>query len=214
MADAENPTRSERRALCDLFDEVGPDAPTLCEGWQTFDLAAHLWVREHNPIAGMGIVIPPLAGYTDRAIERAKDRFEFTDLVDRIRQGPPFGLFRWFEEQMNLSEYFVHHEDVRRGDGSTGARPADEVATLDDRLWASLRRGARLMTRGLGGLTVELDWPDHERREARRGDATVRITGRPTEITLFLFGRKDAAEVEVTGDDDAVRRALDASLGI
>ena len=48
--------RSERAALCDLLDEVGPHAPTLCEGWDTHDLAAHVWVRETDPIGASGIV--------------------------------------------------------------------------------------------------------------------------------------------------------------
>ena len=30
-------SREERRALCALLDETGPDAPTLCEGWTTGD---------------------------------------------------------------------------------------------------------------------------------------------------------------------------------
>src|SRR5262245_9679824 len=42
--------RRERAALCDLLDRVGPDRPTLCEGWTTNDLAAHLWVRESDPL--------------------------------------------------------------------------------------------------------------------------------------------------------------------
>ena len=37
----------ERLELCDLLLELGPDAPTLCEGWTTADLAAHLVLREH-----------------------------------------------------------------------------------------------------------------------------------------------------------------------
>ena len=49
--------RAERHALCDLLIEVGPDAPTLCEGWSTFDLAAHLVVRERRPDRGPGLVI-------------------------------------------------------------------------------------------------------------------------------------------------------------
>ncbi len=36
----------ERAALCDTLERFGPDAPTLCEGWQTIDLAAHLVARE------------------------------------------------------------------------------------------------------------------------------------------------------------------------
>src|SRR5262249_52743320 len=36
----------ERAELCDLLDELGPDAPTLLDGWTTRDLAAHLVLRE------------------------------------------------------------------------------------------------------------------------------------------------------------------------
>src|SRR5918999_422676 len=42
--------RSERADLCDLLDKVGPDAPTLCRGWNAHDLAAHLWIRENDPL--------------------------------------------------------------------------------------------------------------------------------------------------------------------
>ena len=45
--------RDERIALCDLLDETGPEAPTLCEGWRTLDLAAHLVLREHRPDAAL-----------------------------------------------------------------------------------------------------------------------------------------------------------------
>src|SRR5690606_24047731 len=37
--------RAERHALADLLMAVGPDAPTLCAGWTTAHLAAHLVVR-------------------------------------------------------------------------------------------------------------------------------------------------------------------------
>ena len=46
----------ERGRLCDLLLVVGPDHPTLCEGWTTADLAAHLVIRERKPLAGPGIV--------------------------------------------------------------------------------------------------------------------------------------------------------------
>ena len=48
--------KSERAELCDLFDRVGPDAPTLCQGWATHDLAAHLWIRETDPVGVSGLV--------------------------------------------------------------------------------------------------------------------------------------------------------------
>ncbi len=37
----------EREELCDLFLELGPEAATLCEGWTSTDLAAHLVLQEH-----------------------------------------------------------------------------------------------------------------------------------------------------------------------
>ena len=62
--------QQERATICDLFAELGPEAPTLCEGWTTADLAAHLVVREHRPDSGPGIVWPRLAGYTDKVRHR------------------------------------------------------------------------------------------------------------------------------------------------
>nr|BFE88977.1 hypothetical protein GCM10020093_115780 [Planobispora longispora] len=51
--------RAERAALSDLFARLGPDAPTLCEGWTTFDLAAHLVLRERRLDAAPGIALSP-----------------------------------------------------------------------------------------------------------------------------------------------------------
>ncbi len=54
----------ERAALVDTMRGVGPDAPTLCEGWKTRDLAAHLVIREYRPDAAPGILIPFFASHT------------------------------------------------------------------------------------------------------------------------------------------------------
>lgn len=59
--------RAERLALCDLFEKVGPDAPTLCGTWLTRDLAAHLIVRERRPDLAVGILIPGLGGRLAKA---------------------------------------------------------------------------------------------------------------------------------------------------
>ena len=48
----------ERAAIADLMTSLGPDAPTLCEGWTTRDLAAHLVVRATRVDAAAGILIP------------------------------------------------------------------------------------------------------------------------------------------------------------
>src|SRR5690349_13654553 len=80
--------KDERNALCDLFTEVGPDAPTLCEGWLTRDLAAHLVLRERRMDAAPGILIKPLAGYTRRVQDGYAAR-PWAGLVDLVRSGPP-----------------------------------------------------------------------------------------------------------------------------
>ncbi|MGZ4563838.1 MAG: maleylpyruvate isomerase N-terminal domain-containing protein, partial [Mycobacterium sp.] len=57
----------ERRALCDLFDELGPSAPTLIEGWTAHDLAAHLVLRERDVVAGPCLVLPgPFQRFAER----------------------------------------------------------------------------------------------------------------------------------------------------
>src|SRR5579884_3787662 len=110
-------SRDERRALCGLLHDTGPDAPTLCEGWATRDLAAHLVLREYRPDAGAGMLGGPLAGYTARAQRRLTERTPYPRLVEMIRGGPPrlsvFGL-PGVDARANLVEFYVHHEDVRR----------------------------------------------------------------------------------------------------
>jgi hypothetical protein len=48
----------ERAQLSDLFDELGPQAPTILEPWTTRDLAAHLVLRERDYLASPGLVLP------------------------------------------------------------------------------------------------------------------------------------------------------------
>ena len=114
--------QQERNTLCDLFVERGSEAPTLCEGWSTADLAAHLAVRERRPDSGPGLVWPPLAGYTDKVRRTVRDRTPWEKLVEKVRQGPPL-LLRPFDGPMNTVEFFIHVEDVRRAQEGWEPRP-------------------------------------------------------------------------------------------
>jgi len=80
--------QDERHALCDLLADVGPDQPTLCAGWQTADLAAHLVLRERRPDAGAGVMGGPVARYTRRVQARIAARHSFDELIEMIRNGP------------------------------------------------------------------------------------------------------------------------------
>src|SRR4029453_14782629 len=83
----------ERAELCDLFVAKGPDAPTLCEGWATLDLAAHLVVREHDPRAGLVIMAGDRFPKLDRKLMDGARAQGYERLVERLRGGPP--VFPW-----------------------------------------------------------------------------------------------------------------------
>ena len=199
--------QQERQTLCDLLVELGPEAPTLCAGWMTADLAAHLVVRERRPDSGPGLVWPPLAAHTDKVRRSVRDRTSWEDLVATVRRGPPF-LLRPFDGAMNTVEYFIHVEDVRRAQAGWEPRPlSPEMA---DALWTRL---------GPGGMakkvpaTVVLASPGRPEKEGGTGQRVV-LTGDPGELTMFGAGRQGAARVEITGDADLAAQLRAASLGV
>lgn len=199
-----------RLALVDLLVEVGPDAPTLCEGWLTRDLAAHLVVRERRPVAALGLVVPPLAGHLERARRAIRDNRSWEELTALVRGGPPLPL-RPVEELIDLTEFFVHHEDVLRADPERPVQPSEPG--LERALWSQLRFLALRARRRLSG-GVRLSAPGYGTLAVRAGEQAVTVTGAPGELVLFLLGRQGAAAVEVSGDPQAVARVRGADLRI
>lgn len=205
----DGPAGRERTGLCDRFEELGPDAPTLCEGWVTYDLAAHLYTRERRPHAALGLVIPPLADFTERVQARVK-RIDYETVVERLRTGPPLPAVP-FDDMVNLHEYFVHHEDVRRAQPGWDRR---DDPGLDRALWKLLRRSARILTRRLKGIGLVLERPDGETVQVRTGTPTATLKGGPQELVLYVFGRRGVADVVVEGTDEAVAAVERADLGV
>ncbi|BBX10698.1 TIGR03085 family metal-binding protein [Mycolicibacterium aichiense] len=204
----------ERVALCDLFERLGPDAPTLLDGFTTKHLAAHLLLRERDPIAAPCLVLPgPPARFAERRTAALVQHRDFSWLVDRLRSGPPFGFFRlsWVRDFPSLNEFFVHHEDVRRANGE-GPR-TDLTADLQAALWRNVERGSRFLARRVRTIGVDLIWDTHRCR-ARPGDPVVELSGAPGELLLYLFGRQDAARVDVLGPPDAVAAVRRARFGM
>lgn len=204
----------ERAQICDLFDELGPGAPTLLGPWTTHDLAAHLVLREQDPVAGPGLVLP---GAWARLAERRRSALgskDFAGLVATIRSGPPPGFFRigWVRRIPNLNEFFVHHEDVRRANGR-GPR-ANEQA-MDEALWRNVGQAPWFLARRLRGAGLELRWEGTAKTvRARRGHPAACIAGSPGELLLHLFGRQDAAHVEVSGPAAAVAAVRRTRFGM
>jgi uncharacterized protein (TIGR03085 family) len=180
----------ERMALCDLLLELGPDAPTLCEGWTTADLAAHLVLREH------------FHRWSDA--QRAKEKAEgLPAIVARLRAGAP--LIPWrlprIRELFNGVEYFIHHEDVRRANGREDPRPA--MPDLEAIAWRTSGYSARRLERVIRPFGLALVLPDGSRKQRGAGDVAV-LTGPASELTLYLGGRRTTARVTLTGSPAAV----------
>ncbi|GAA1398380.1 TIGR03085 family metal-binding protein [Luteococcus peritonei] len=218
-----NLAHTERLALCDLLDEVGAEAPTLCEGWEAQDLAAHLWLRETDPLATPGIVIKPLAGLTERRMSQATTKFSHSELVDKVRRGP--GRLSVFslpgmDEAANLAEYFVHHEDVRRAQaGEVEPRRLDPA--IEDALWKRLSTMGRAMFRRCESSVVarRSDADGHlveglEPLVLKPGEPTVTVTGTPGELLLLAFGRGRHARLAFEGAEGDVERLLETRLGV
>jgi uncharacterized protein (TIGR03085 family) len=204
----------ERAQLCNLLDQLGPDAPTLLAPWTTRDIAAHLILRERDPLAAPGLVLPGAWARFAGMRQGALARRDFSWLTATLRSGPPPGFFRigWVRGLSSINEFFVHHEDVRRANG-LGPRTNDPA--LDEALWRNIRRGGWLLARRLRGAGLELQWADTARTaRARRGDPAVRIAGPPGELMLYLFGRQGAAHVEVIGPAAAAEAVRRARLGM
>lgn len=210
------PHRAEREALCDLMLSLGPHAPTLCQGWNTIDLAAHLVIRERNLTAAPGIIFGgPFSAILRRATERTIQR-PYPELVAMIRSGPPLWL-RPFDRAMNLMEFYVHHEDVRRGSGDITPRPESETLELDDALWRLLCQRGRLLTRSLGAVGLNLLRSNEgicDEHLVRKGTPTATLSGAPGELILYMMGRREAAQVTVDGSPEAIRAISTASFGI
>jgi len=203
--------RDERAALAALLLETGPDGPTLCEGWQTRDLAAHLVMRERRPDAGLGSMGGPLVGHNARVQRQYLDKYSYPQLVALFKAGPPTlspYAIPGADNALNTVEFFVHHEDVRRAvPGWTERELPDGI---NDVFWRQLR-GARFLLRS-APTGVVLSWELADggmrggTRNAKDASPSVTVTGTPPELALWSFGRVSAAHVTLDGPDEAVAR--------
>ena len=193
----------ERRHLAALLRRVGPDAPTLCEGWVTRDLAVHLIERDSRPDLIAGSVLPKIPVLSKRAQEadaqlRGQDWAELVSKVEKPAVYSPARLGP-LDKRMNTAEFFVHHEDVRRAQETWHRRQLLQEEERD--LWAALKLMGKpllrpeqdsilLVANGYGSVTG-----------GKAKTSTVRIVrGTPSELLLWAFGRREQAEVAITDE--------------
>jgi uncharacterized protein (TIGR03085 family) len=205
----------ERAALCDTALRIGEDQPTLCGGWTVKDLVVHLLLRERSPGA-LGIGLAPLSGLTQLEMRRI-GREDFAVLVERLRSGPP----RWspyavpkLDTTFNTLEFFVHHEDIRRA--QPGWEPRDLGDDAQKLLWSMVRTAGKSLVRK-ADVGVSFENATTRSRAVLKDpppDAgTVVVSGLPSEVTMFAFGRKGQARVGLRGPDDAIAALTGSALG-
>jgi uncharacterized protein (TIGR03085 family) len=201
--------RRERAALCETLSVVGPDAPTMCEGWNALDLASHIVVRERDAWTAPVILCGRLNGIVQR-LQLAERATGYAAVVDRLREGPPW-LFRSTPQvvRLNTVEDWIHHEDVRRANDQG---PRQENFELDDVLWKGIGAAGKVAALRLDDVGVEAVAADGRRRTVKSGRHAVELHGAPGEILLFLAGRTDVAQVELRGSSDAVARVRGSQL--
>jgi uncharacterized protein (TIGR03085 family) len=195
---------AERAALADALTAAGPRHPTLCDGWTTTELAAHLVARERRVDSAIGQVIRPLSGWTDR-VQGQYARWDYERLVEAFRRGPPvfsYMALPGVDARLNLIEHFVHCEDVRR------ARPGWQARELPARrqaaLWSQLTTIGRALWRR-SPVSVTIATPEGARASViERTGPGVTMVGEPGELVLYAYGRKDHATIQLEGPDDAV----------
>ncbi|MFN3600390.1 MAG: TIGR03085 family metal-binding protein [Dietzia sp.] len=197
----------ERSALVETMRAAGPDAPTLCEGWTTRDLAAHLVVREARPDAAAGVVLPALASRMEELRLREVER-PWDELLEKIAAGAPwYSPLRYADRVANAAEYLVHHEDVRRADGAWTKREFD-IQDLD-RIWALGTTVSKTFLRRVAAR-VDLRTPPGIRLTKAGAVSTgaalapmVSVTAEPVELILWAFGR-DAVDVDISGAQQGI----------
>lgn len=185
--------------MSDSFEQVGPDAPTLCEGWNTRDLLTHLLVRERRPDAAAAIIVPYLRKRAARVSESVSAE-PWEDMIKTFRGGPPIWSL-WaipiLGDKANLGEFFIHHEDIRRAQPEWAPR---ENEARDEAMWKSLKLMGRLLFRK-SPVGVTLRSAGRDDIVAKKGERGVTLVGLPSEITIHAFGRPlDKVHVVVQGD--------------
>jgi uncharacterized protein (TIGR03085 family) len=205
--------RLEREALAEALLDAGPDAPTLCEGWTARDLAAHVALRDRRPDAAVGIMVKPLAGYTERLRRGYRDGHPYPELVDLVRHAPRLSLLSLpaLDEAANTIEFFIHTEDVRRGRPDWQPRPLD--AGLAGYLWRRLPWLTRLNLRRVD-LPIRVEAPGHGAFTVGNGEPAATVSGDPGELVLFFYGRQRAARVDISGPDDLTDTLRGARFGV
>ena len=141
-----------------------------------------------------------------------RQRWAFPELVDRIRNGPArFSVFAipGVDEGANTTEFFVHHEDVRRAGDRAADRPGPGSGGRGVDVAAAQAAGPGLVPPGPGGGGAGAAGLGRRRGEpetirAVSGASIVTLVGQPSELMLYAHGRTSVAEIKLVGEPEAI----------
>lgn len=208
----------ERDALVHALRQAGPGAPTLCEGWQTQDLAAHIVLRDSRPDVMARLHLPKLR----KSAQQHMDSLAATDyeqLLTKVAAGPPawsLARVKPLADLMNTVEFYVHTEDVLRaqledtdgdtlhgGDESASAglhRSGREIPLPVRRaLWRQGKQGLfRMAAHKKGQRITFLSAGCGAVTSGPRSGEPLTVTGAPEELILWAFGRESVADIEAS----------------
>lgn len=209
---------TERSEFCATLRATDPDAPTLCGDWTAILLTAHLVQRERSLTEALGRL--PVAQFQRRAHARLAEIASartYPELVARFEAGPPaYSPFAVpaLREAVNLTEYAVHHEDVRRVDGDAAPRPLP--VSRQRAIWRGVRFSAPLLMRSVpvGVRLVAPGFGSTATRRAKGAGPVVTVTGDPLELALLATGRQRVARVDYAGTSEDIARVTGARLAI
>jgi uncharacterized protein (TIGR03085 family) len=203
--------KRERVAISQLLRKLGPEAPTLCEGWNSFDLLVHLVSRETRPDAAIGIVLPIFSSWTTKVSQDIKSR-GFENLIAEFEQGPKntsFFAIPGVDNLANSFELLIHHEDLLRGQTDYSPRTLDE----DDKklIWKRFTQsGKLLMRKAKVGIIAQSDQGTYT---IKSGQSCVTMKGEVIDLLLFAYGRKAHVNIEFEGEESAIRILKETKFG-
>lgn len=207
----------ERKYLVEVLANLEPpqwQLKTLCARWTIEDLAAHLIVRERGgALARTGIFVPRFHRRHASAMAGVKG-LGHEKMIAQLERPPAWvGLF-----PPNIIEFFVHNEDLIRGELQRRRALSDE---LEDVLSSYIEVLSGLAFRRVAGAFELIVHDKNSRSEiwktVGRGpkqNIELEITGRPGELVLLFMGRGRHADVEVSGDAEARKFYELADVGI
>lgn len=204
--------KRERFAMAQTFRNLGPDAPTLCEGWNAFDLLLHLIIRENRPDAAAGIVIPGMKNYANKIKEGLRLK-GFETLVQEFANGPRnLSIFSLpgVDDLANTIEFVIHHEDLLRAQANYSPRVfSDEDKKI---LWKGFTKtGKFFLFKAKVGVIAKSEQGTYTMKS---GNSCVTIEGDVIDLWLYTYGRKTAANIKFDGDEKSIKILQETKLGI